>query len=170
MSYVFYNSLEIVGDADDFKKILEVTNGGENEFGEKLIFDFQKIIPMPENIRSEYFQMLKEDQSIKIDYSDIEKLDKRYEVIGQYLEWCYDNWGCKFDPWNEKIIDGAIIKFQTVNGRAVPLITELSRQFPSLKLIYQSLCETPDFDYVYSIQGGEVIDLSKCEHYGSFDK
>ncbi len=170
MSYVFYNSLEIVGNANEIEKVLEAIKGGENELGEKLIFDFQKIIPMPEDMRNEYFHMLKGDQVTKIDYSDWEKLDNRYRIIGQYLEWCYDNWGCKFDPWNEEIFEGAIIKFQTVNGRALPVIKELSRQFPTVKLVYESLCETPDFDYVYSIQGGEVIDLSKCEHYGSFDK
>jgi hypothetical protein len=145
-----HNSLEISGDEAEIARLTEMVRNGEK------LFDFNKIIPMPkelENVRrggntinGKYVH-----QWLHIDGKDIEvdaaQLTELYGA-GDWYEWAIQNWGTK---WNagDVVCEGNSTSiryfFETAWAQPTPVIEELARQFPELRITLKYSEEGMDF-------------------------
>ena len=107
------NYLKIEGTENAVKELLQLVKSDES------IFDFEKIIPMPDYI---YRGPLGPEE------------EKIYSGNNWY-NWSCDNWGTK---WNSvgAVVNGNIIAFQTAWSPCEPVIEMLAKQFPTLCFVY----------------------------------
>ena len=108
-----FNFLAINGSTDECKQIFEFVKSDTNDF------DFNKIIPMPDNI---YRGGLG---------------DKEREIYGEnnWHDWSLKNWGTK---WNSDVVgvsDDEVI-CETAWGPSIPVIEALAKIFPTVEFTY----------------------------------
>lgn len=107
------NYLTIDGNPDTRKKILALLKSEEN------CFDFEKVIPMPENIyRGAVGQ-------------------KEKEIYGEnnWYDWSIKNWGTKWNSVDAEI-EYNVISFYTAWSPCDPVIAALAEKFPSMRFTY----------------------------------
>jgi hypothetical protein len=160
MSVRFYNILEIMGDEAQVSAVKEFIRGGKDKQGQEIFIDFNKIVKMPEEIQKDLDDL--GEANWKVDELNKERARIWNEIIGKYNDWCYDNWECKWQAWDQSVEEDNLINYTTANGRAKCLIEKLSRLFPKPIFVLISLCESPD-DFVYHYQNGILI------KYGDWD-
>lgn len=114
-----------------FKKLLkDYLNTDEN--GE-VTLSFQKIIPMPEELRS-----TTSPTPTNIDKNLQASLIKKYGVDNWY-DWAVKNWGTKWDSYDGYLSEDAI-SFQTAWSPPLPVITALAQKLKT-PLVLQYLEE-----------------------------
>lgn len=154
------NRISIIGSDDAVKRVAEFV---KSDYG---VFDFEKILPMPEELNidcssigdwgMEYIlaERVKEDMRTERENEIIEKIDKRSDKAGcialgqKYLDnlakygattwydWHRQNWGTK---WNAcgPVYDGDGNYFlDTAWNAPLPVLRELSRQFPEVEIAF----------------------------------
>ena len=163
MSYRYYNTLEIIGDEKQIQTLKEFIRGGQDEKGQEIYFDFNKVEKMPENISDDY-----NDVVIKYPHPelnpDLNVMNIWDETLGRYYNWCYENWGCKYHPFGQEMKEENIIRYTTVNGQALSVIKKLSTLFPEVILVVESLCDSPD-DEIYHYKNGEIVKFIDYDYF-----
>lgn len=99
-------------------------------------FDFNKIVPMPEDLDIEVVGCNASEEVQAKYQSNIEKYGYK-----DWYDWRCDKWGCK---WNAEIISvlvsegelGIMIDFYTPWAPPIPIYEALSKKFPNLKMWY----------------------------------
>lgn len=134
-------TLTVTGDDAEIKKLVKFMKG-------ETAFDFNKIIPMPEelkNVRCGLSQIdgKKVDTWLNVDGKDVaipESTLKRWREkhgFANWYDWAYENWGTK---WNAYDVSGwtitkgeAEIYFVTAWASPEILIKNLAKQFRTLR-------------------------------------
>ena len=108
------NCLCMDGNTKTIKSVIEFVKSGEN------VFDFEKIVPMPDNIYC---------GSVG---------DKEREIYGEnnWYDWSIKNWGTKWNSIDAEL-DGYEIQFLTAWSPCVPVIATLAKLFPTLRFTYR---------------------------------
>lgn len=101
------------------------------------IFDFNKIIPMPEslNIDSRYDlqQILDKDRILNENEKElVKKYSENYKTYGffDWYNWCISNWGTKWNAGEPILKDKNILEFYTAWSHCAPIFFVLSNKFP----------------------------------------
>jgi hypothetical protein len=135
------NDLFIYGSEQDLKKIKEQVT---NEAGE---FDFGKIVPEPTT--PDYFK------------DNLSSEDMKQHPLNWY-EWRIENWGTKWNASDSQIgevkDDQLQVWFNTAWAPAIPVTTELSKQYPNVRIEHKYIEEGMDFCGVIELQNGEELD------------
>lgn len=144
------NIVTFNGDKDLAVKIIESIRQDDEPIGS---IDFNKIIPMPDNI-------YKGDLS----FNDLEKYGK-----DNWYDWSIENWGTKWNAYEaERALEfDNFIVFYTAWAAPHPVIEKLSDMYPEIQITH---CWA-DEDIGYNCgkvdyKGGEVID----EYYPEGDE
>ncbi len=134
--------------------------------GDKELIDFNKIIPMPEELNIESSN-IGEEGAKYLFYNNIRgwfeekqaseakkllenhgKLDEGLELGKQYLsnlanhgfytwyDWRRKNWGTKWNAYESKLVSENCIMFETAWNGVVELIEKLSLKFPNVEFEY----------------------------------
>jgi len=163
MSYRYYNSLEIIGEEKQIQAVKKIIRGGQDEMGQEIYFDFNKVEKMPENISDDY-----NDVVIKYPHPelnpDLNLMNNWNETLSRYYNWCYENWGCKYHPFDQAMKEDNLISYTTVNGRALGIVKKLSALFPEVILVVESLCDSPD-DVIYHYKNGEIVKFIDYDYF-----
>ena len=127
------NDLWINGNPEDIKRLLSHIGADK----EPPIFDFNTIIPYPENLREmdrEMDEVYKNPSLLKT-YQAKWGTDNDGYSNGGY-NWCCSNWGTKWNAYNVARRDylGACITFQTAWTPPIPVIVALAKMFPKCSL------------------------------------
>jgi len=108
-------------DKKEIKKIKKLLQGEDS------VFDFNKIVPMPEEFNDE--KELTELESAR--------LKKKHGAVG-WREWCVKNWGTKWDADAAEITEegdfSLVYEFNTAWSPPVPLVYKIRARFPKLKI------------------------------------
>jgi len=134
---------------------LQVKNGDPKEVfeflrSEKLLVDFNKVVPMPADIRA-----LVDAQTPALVMQDGTKC---YEWPIRDA-WNRDHWGTK---WNARDATYSIkdpehaLCFFTAWSEPLPVFHALARHFPDHKIVIRSNEEVGRFNAVFTLQSGEV--------------
>lgn len=167
MSTRYYNTLEIIGDQAQIKAIKEFIRGTQDELGQEVYFDFNKVIEMPEELKKEYEELFVTESRTNLKEESIpnvhdELFTKQQECLGNYINWCYKNWQVKWIPFNQESEEGSMINYTTINGRGLIIIEKLSQMFPANIFVLTSFCESPD-DEIYHFKNGEIMLFAKTD-------
>ena len=176
--------LTLSGDQAIISKLKEHVKGGANkdDDGKESSFDFNKIIPMPIELeggvsptrvvsQSEYDEKMKLKEEGKLaDWEGIPITHKmqidfmnRFGADNWY-DWRVQNWGTKWNCYqifDENWENDNEIEFQTAWSNPLPILQELSRQFPEVKIEVRYYDE--DFGSnvgEYTLLCGEVQELN----------
>lgn len=153
------------------------------------IFDFNRIIPMPEelnitdNSNTEFFSKLEKYRLLDLAHifrKECEKLEgtsfKSDAITGLlnylnygYVSWYYwsiENWGTKWNSYEIEYINDNQVTFQTAWEFPKPIIQKLSELYPELTII----AEYYDEDFGYNLgsctfKEGILIDGGALEDY-----
>jgi hypothetical protein len=134
------NDLVIKGKPKDLNELVEFVKSSDEN-----IFDFDKIIPMPEVLKGvmtgfitidgkKYENWRKDDTGI-----EQEELDRWREEYGHdnWYSWSIENWGTKWnasEPFVATLCDDRITyTFNTAWSPPIPVIAALAEKFPKLK-------------------------------------
>lgn len=132
------------------------------------IFDFNRIIPMPEelnitdNSNTEFFSKLEKYRLLDLAHifrKECEKLEgtsfKSDAIAGllnylnygyvSWYHWSIDNWGTKWNSYEIEYINDNQVTFQTAWEFPKPIIQKLSELYPELTIIAEYYDE--DFGY-----------------------
>jgi hypothetical protein len=140
-----YNTLSI--DAND-ALIERIMNHVRNEETE---FDFEKIIPMPENIYR----------------GNVGPEERKLYGDNNWYDWSCKHWGTKWNAY-DIYTDPGEIYFHTAWNPCVPVITELAKQFPEASFSYTYDEPGMCFAGEYLYQNGECVcyfDVGYDENY-----
>lgn len=146
-------------------------------------FDFNKIIPMPESLNIESGGIESNSIDIALDryrfnlngakeiaerhsmsLEQVKELGKKYlsNVVNYgfstWYGWCSENWGTKWNSYDNKQIDENTIQFNTAWSYPEPVIKKLSEMYPDIEVRIQwsdedTGCNTGDITY----KSGEII-------------
>jgi hypothetical protein len=114
-----HNDIEILGNSEDIKKLRELV--GDN-------FDFNKIIPMPEELEDDNYRRLTKEQQ--------EIVQKKYGYKDWY-QWRIANWDVKWpacevqSDWDD---DFAEISFDTPWCPPEKIYNKLRELFPNISI------------------------------------
>lgn len=110
------NYLTIEGNPDTLKAIVELVKS------EETVFDFEKIVPMPDYIYRGHLG------------------SKEKELYGEnnWYDWSCDNWGTKWNSVDAELSDDEFY-FQTAWSPARPVVEALAKMFPSMRFTYTYL-------------------------------
>ena len=112
-------NITITGSKDSIKKLLENVHGKETEDENETDFDFNKLIPMPDNIYK----------------GNIGQKERELYGADNWYDWSIKNWGTKWNAWDvyyDYGDKGATIAFQTAWDAPLPIYRELEKQYPDL--------------------------------------
>jgi len=154
------NRLQIVGKPEEVKKVLGAIKG-KDEKGATMLIDFNKIVPMPEdlNITETGWLMPLSNPFAKEDsfYETMTNLKNyvennpkdREETINNFIQgiknfltygqtswygWATENWGTKWNAYGQNKAEDDTIVFDTAWATPVPVMIALSKKFPKIKL------------------------------------
>jgi hypothetical protein len=141
------NHIDISGEPADIRAFLEAIKW------EDKLFDFNRIIPMPECLkRTVYGHTIIEGKEVRswIEDKDAEgnavarcftpEEEQEFQQIGycNWYDWSRDNWGTQWNACNTKVDDGLIkhglaeILFDTAWSAPIPILKKMVRMFPKL--------------------------------------
>lgn len=133
------NDLKIKGKPKDIAPLVEFVKGSDN------IFDFNKIIPMPEvlngicrgftKIDGKEYRHWREDGT-GIEEEELARIRAEYGHDDWY-SWAIENWGTKWNAWEALVTDISddCIKYTFSTAWSPPLavVAALAERFPNLK-------------------------------------
>ncbi len=211
---------KIIGNRDAVNDLIK-KYASEEEDG-RLFFDFNKVIPMPEELKVEFSTKsnegvkmylakinpnnsncgVPEDKVSKEEFDEIIKLCKdkffvmdttKEDDLGEYDDelvelgrqqienikkynapnwyvWSINNWGTKWNSSNLQIVnDGLAIQFDSAWDPAIPVIVEIGRQNPGLKLAMMYADEDMGSHVGYIMTTKGEIDINGSFHDKSVD-
>jgi hypothetical protein len=91
--------------------------------GKDTLFDFDKIKPMPKELKNTSFPISKAVDKVK------KELIEKYGAHNWY-EWCLQNWGTKWNSYESSTISDNELYFLTAWSPPIRVIMELSKKFP----------------------------------------
>ena len=111
------NTLKIIAKDDVVKTIIDMMRGtGEDEGN---LFDFNKVIPMPENIYR----------------GDINKEKEALYGKNNWYDWSIENWGTKWNSVDAELRENCFV-FDTAWSPCLPVIRKLAEMFPEARFEY----------------------------------
>ena len=172
------NRLTIIGDRAEIARVFsEIKGEGENQF-----IDFNKIVPLPTELdntkspMSHITQKEYEEQEHKIANNELTENEKRFGLsrcltielsieykrkfgADNWYDWQTQNWGTKWNAYEQYTDNDCVIEFQTAWATPYMLMQKLSLKFPNCQFNLEYADE--DFGYnvgSYVCQNGEVIE------------
>lgn len=147
------NRLTIIGDENKIKECLNAIKGVWKDYPEddNRRIDFNKIIPMPEEIKN--------TQAPNRDEKQAKKLIKKYGCANWY-DWSIANWGTKWNAYSfdEYVSEGNVIIFNTAWSTPKPVILALSKKYSELEFEVIYADEDWGHNYgEYTFKNGETI-------------
>lgn len=158
------NRLVIKADESKIKEVTEFLKGEPNMDGSPCYIDFNKIIPTPEALQIECSSLgdmgealLNKKECHGLTYSELQnrfdemkpeeqeeclKLGRQYcsnrEKYGHtsWYDWCCQNWGTKWNAYNQERPTENEIWFDTAWSCVAGLIGKLSKKFPDVTFLY----------------------------------
>jgi len=131
-----HNTLEITGDTEHVHEVIEAIKGEPEADGTLNKIDFDKIIPVPEEL------------------SDYEGSHK----------WLCDNWGTtKYFNWSSEGDAANEIHFDTALVPSLPIIIKLSTTFPKVSLNFSYLDVGRCQEGKFLIKNGQIVEESCWE-------
>lgn len=129
------------------------------------IFDFNKIIPMPEslNIDSRYDlqRVLSKDRILNENEKElIKKYSENYKNYGffDWHDWCISNWGTKWNAGEPILKDKNILEFHTAWNHCSPIFFVLSNKFPKAVFEVNFADENRGYNtQILTYQNGAII-------------
>ena len=139
------NDLTIKGSKTEIARLLQLVSSEDS------IFDFNKILPMPEVFKGvhEGFCIINgvdckrwrtgaDGEPVAITEEEVAQWRELYGTDGWY-DWCIANWGTKWDACDAEIDDAGlpnkvVFHFNTAWSPPVPVIGKLHKLFPTLKI------------------------------------
>ena len=156
------NKLTISGTKENVEKLLEAIRNTE----ESMLIDFNKIFPMPEELKGTTSPPRKRDKTL------IEKYG-----TDNWYDWSCTNWGTKWNAYeqtkgepqtDETGNQTETIFFQTAWSTPFPVIRKLSEQFPEVNLHVTFADEDAGHNCgMYSLFDGEEVDETYLPEGGS---
>jgi hypothetical protein len=142
------NRITINTDGDDsmIEKILSQVKSEQSEF------DFNKIVPMPEELRNTTAptNILSDEEYAKTPSRGITQAmsDELKQKFGfdNWYDWAYQHWGTKWNA-DEVIINDNQIEFNTAWNCSEPIFIKLSEMFPNVNFEV----EFSDEDFGYNV-------------------
>ena len=107
------NYLTIEGNENTIKTIMELVRSEDNAF------DFNKIIPMPDNIYQ----------------GNVGQKERELYGENNWYDWSCKNWGTKWNSVDAEAYDNDFV-FQTAWSPADPVIAALAKMFPAVRFTY----------------------------------
>ena len=104
-------------------------------------FDFNKIIPMPEELDQEGNTNIQEE-----------------------LNWRYKNWGTRNEAMDIEL-EGNELYYETVNGAAIPVLERISQLFPNVKIEFSYIDRVNLRGYDGAIQAGDELWTQYQDYY-----
>ena len=172
------NRLTIIGDKAEIARVFsEIKGERENQF-----IDFNKIAPLPTELdntkspMSHITQKEYEEQEHKIANNELTENEKRFGLsrcltielsieykrkfgADNWYDWQTQNWGTKWNAYEQYTDNDCVIEFQTAWATPYMLMQKLSLKFPNCQFNLEYADE--DFGYnvgSYVCQNGEVIE------------
>jgi hypothetical protein len=172
------NRLTIIGDKAEIARVFsEIKGERENQF-----IDFNKIVPLPTELdntkspMSHITQKEYEEQEHKIANNELTEDEKRFGLsrclpielsieykrkfgADNWYDWQTQNWGTKWNAYEQYTDNDCVIEFQTAWATPYMLMQKLSEKFPNCQFNLEYADE--DFGYnvgSYVCQNGEVIE------------
>jgi len=148
------NKLEIQGNKKDVAKVLNFV--GNKKDNNQKVLDFQKIIPMPEELANTTSPTQKDEKA------KAKKLSKKYGASNWY-DWHILRWGTKWNCDGARIEDGVddkniTIGFETAWSPPLPIVLSLAKKFPKINFRLDYI--EPGMCYAGSlnVQGKDIHD------------
>ena len=152
------NRLEINADNGKIQEIMNFLKGEPDEVGTPCYIDFNKIIPMPKELKieasssgdngSQYILLWRENHIKWIENLPEERRKQAIQLGELYLsnqkqygystwyEWSINTWGTKWNAYNQKFEEPNILWFDTAWNSVTSLIGKLSEKFPNVEFSY----------------------------------
>ena len=148
------NKLEIQGSKKEVAKVLEFIGNKKDKDYKHL--DFNKITPMPEELRNTTSPTPKGKET------EAKKLQKKYGATDWY-HWSIDNWGTKWNCNGARIEEDAgdknlTIGFETAWSPPIPIVLELGKKFPKINFKLDYVEPGMCFAGSLNVQGEDVND------------
>lgn len=129
------------------------------------VFDFNKIIPMPEalNIQSRYDlqQVLDKDRILNENEKElVRKYSENYKNYGffDWYKWRIANWATKWNASESILKDKNILEFQTAWNHCAPIFLVLSSKFPNAIFEVNFADENRGYNtQILTYQNGSII-------------
>lgn len=142
------NRLVVRGEQDELNRMVEQIKSEER------LLDFNKILPYP----ARFQEQDNEVEALRNSGVAWEDIPKDGYNSGGY-EWCIENWGTKWNAVEATIDEDYDITyfFDTAWSPPIPVIHELSRQFPELYFELTFGDPAMDFSGVYEFKDGHFM-------------
>jgi len=146
------NVLAVKGDAEERNRFTEHAKS------ESKILDFNRFIEVPkELIETAESHYPKSDPRHEERIKERAMLKEKYGFEGWY-DWCVHNWGTKWNACETEVLHEDekefSYTFQTAWDSPIPVVLEMSRQFPSLTFSLESEEESGEFFYQKEFEAG----------------
>jgi len=166
MSEKILNRLEIIGNDEQVKSVMEYIKGNPAKDGSERFIDFNKIVEMPVKLGVDVTglgnlgQLLLFGTGDLVKFLSIEKAQQefrnlefqdRYQALAAGMRyqdnidtyghrawdtWGYENWGTKWNAWEQFLAANNVVAFTTANFDVHGLIEKLSIIFPDIEFRY----------------------------------
>lgn len=153
------NRVVLVGSDENIKKVVEFV---KSDYG---VFDFNKIVPMPETFRKYDTTNYPNGKQLKVGQRVSWKEDspivteelieeykqatreqaEKYGVVGWY-DWSVKYWGTKWNACDALVTEGGVFFFDTAWSAPIPVLTALSKLFPEVEIQFAFADEDCSFN------------------------
>ena len=151
------NRISIDGDKDKIQEVVDFVKGKDEE-GKEVIFDLNKIVPMPEELLN------------PIAPKSLKELDTRTEFKKKYgfdnwYDWRVAKWGTNWNAQDSYYMGDGVFCFDTAWAPPEQAIIKLGELFPDVKITLEYFESGMCFAGILVMEGGELK-----EDYTSEDK
>jgi hypothetical protein len=149
------NRLTIAGPDDKIQELLDKARGPD-QHGNEEEFTFHSFVPMPDDVFRGNLSM--EDE-------------KKHPGEKNWLGFCRENWGTKWDCTRVAIEDGEeggkVIHFDTAWSPPTPILDKISQLFPELSIVHEFADEGWGFVGENLYENGGLASESLCTDHES---
>jgi Ferredoxin-like domain in Api92-like protein len=136
------NDLTVIGELDELKKFMEAVKGEEKDYEDNivpLVLDFNKIVPMPEELRNTSSPGTKDKETQAKRAANLQKYG-----AADWYDWCIANWDTKWNaseptadeiyPYDYDRTGQSVVEyhFNTAWSPPVAIIFAAAKKFPKL--------------------------------------
>lgn len=166
MSDKILNRLEIIGRDDQVQSVRKFINGKPANDGSERFMDFNKIVKMSDELGVDITRSGDLAQLLLFGEGDLKGVISFEEAQAEFRElnsndringmgfslryhynekafghrtwetWCYENWGTKWNAWEQVSVSKNVLIFTTANFDVHGLIEKLSSRFPKIEFKY----------------------------------